>query len=817
MSKQYILQYDKPAPDTEEGWEKYSLPIGNGFQGANIFGGTEQEVIYLSEESLWTGGPIAKDGVDLYENNDFLGLTNRFGNKIDYHSVEKARQAALGLSNKQVTKIFTDEILPGNRKALGCFQTFAKCTVEFQHNGKTNRYCRRLNINNAIADVKYSCEKTEYFREYFASYKKHMIICRFSANGKEKLNFLFNVQIPHEKTPDTNDEGKFYFPENYGKTVSSHYIENDDTAIIEGYLRQNGLKFALAAKIVTSNGNCSEKNGGISVTDADDAVIYMSFGTDYENNFSKQYRTGSNPLYDVKKRIESVFNLSYESVKKEHIEDYRNIFNRVDLCLYNDNVPDIDTDDLLSLYPNTEYRLYLEELYFQYGRYLIISSSREKSLPANLQGVWNCHQFPAWGSDYHLNINLQMNYWPAMRTNLPETVMPLLDLIENLKEPGRICAKTLFNLEDCWCFLLGTNIFGYVGMSNPYSFKLSGFPCWAQTCFAWMCHSLYEIYLYYDDVELLKQRIYPIMKECAEFYDKILIFDKRSKRMVISPSYSAEHGGMLAGCTFEQELVWQLFDDFIEAAHILGEGESDFAKHIAQLQNKLIPLKINKLTGCIKEWYIQNPLSNPKTERRHRHISHLVGLFPGNHITKENYLYFTAAKKTLERRGNQGTGWSRANKICLYARLFDGEKAYQSYNSLLKNCTLPNLWDTHPPFQIDGNFGGTAGVAEMLLQCRKDCIHPLPALPEEWQNGSVKGLTAYGGITVDMKWKNGSLSVLTLCSKSAKCVKVIVPPNTNVANGPEIIHSVNSDNMHYISVELTPSQCSVLKFDYSVD
>lgn len=772
MKSKYTLIYDREARESDKGWEQESLPVGNGYQGANIFGGIKRETLVLSEESLWTGGPVAEGGTAKYKNNDFLGLTNRFGNPIDFRSVEKARQCALKTDNKKITGIFTQEILPGTRQALGCFQSFAVCHMDFLQENKTEKYSRWLCIEDAIAGVEYTCNETVYRRTYFASYPQRVVAAKLTARGKEKLQFLLTVEIPHTENENPKQFEPHFSPENYGKTIQKHQVVNEDAIEIEGFLRQNGLKFAVCAKVVLRNGVCRKKDNGLLISGADEAVIWLSLATDYLNDFSKNYRSGISPLASAVTRVQQAAGQGYAAVKAAHIKDYQQIFNRVSLDLHAGDAPDLTTDRLIRKYPHTKYAKYLEELYFQYGRYLLISSSRVKTLPANLQGVWNTYQFPPWSSDYHLNINLQMNYWPAVRTNMPETVMPLLDYIENLREPGKICAKTLFGLDDAWCFMLASNIFGFVGIGNTWDLNASGFSTWAQTCFAWMCHSLYEIYLYFGDKALLENRIYPLLCACAEFYEKILIYDPQTQRMVISPSYSAEHGGMYAGCTFEQELVWQLFEDYIGASKLLKQENTEAFERICRLQKQLHPLEINKKTGCIKEWPCEDKIKIPQVEKRHRHISHLVGLFPCSHITEKTPEYFFAARKTLRKRGNLGTGWSRANKIGLHARLFNGKMAYKSYRSLLRDCTLPNLWDTHPPFQIDGNFGGTAGVAEMLLQCNENTIKLLPALPKQWGSGRVTGLCAYGGVTVDMEWKDQKIHSAVLRSEKGGSVRV---------------------------------------------
>jgi len=846
MNPEFKIWFNKPAPDSLKyaDWQRWSLPIGNGYAGANIFGHVHCERMQISEETLWTGGPIAEGGAADYCDFAAMGLTGRQNQIYDCSHYIAARDAGLAKSPNQTippeNQPINDHLqptFPPGREPLGNFQNFAEVFYHFKHEGKTmdfsqtNNYMRFLNIEDSVARVSYNLNGVNYTREIFASYPDNVIVTKIEADSVGKIEFTLNPTVPHSKIEETHPQSGP--ASNYGKdNISVIANAADKTIALQGNLRQNGLKFAAKFQVITDGlvtSGTIDNNGTLTVASASYAIVIMALGTNYINNFELRYRnpdlaTPEALMDNISNRLSNAAKKGYATLRDSHIADYKNIFNRSTLTLggTSHNLP---TDKLLANYQQNgddKLKKSLEELYFQYGRYLLISSSREGSLPANLQGVWNQQAFPAWQSDYHLNINLQMNYWPANNTNMRETLYSLITYMESLRKPGRIAAHNIFgagggNPEEaqCWMFNLSSNPFGFVGFHNWHGKDTDpGHPHYSPECTAWMMQNIYNAYQYYPDLDTLKTQIYPMMKEAAQFYThpNVLVPCPVSGRLVMSPTYSSEHGPMWGGATFQQQLLWQLFTDVAEAANTLGI-DAEFAEDLLAKRELLGPVPKAPTSGKtslngqdspgVKEWFWESAYYEttdgpiPGVENNHRHVSHIVGLYPGNLITQNTPEWMQWAKGSLNRRGDYATGWSRGHKMNLWARTGDGNRAYSIFDGLIKEATFENLWDFHigPYFQIDGNLGGTAGMAELILQSHAGYIEPLAALPDVWPSGNATGLTTRGGFVVDISWEDKKLQKLRVKSSAGMDCAIKCDNSINVTeNGNNTTIDVKFEN-----------------------
>ena len=757
----YVLAYKQPASTTYKGWEEEALPLGNGSLGAKVFGLIGAERIQFNEKSLWSGGPLP-------DSSDYQG-----GNLQDQYGFLAEIRQALGKRDYNRAKELAEQHLVGPQTSqYGTYLSFGDIFIEFSQQGTTlsqvTDYQRQLNISKALATTSYAYKGTMFKREAFASFPDDLLVQCFTKEGVETLDFTIKLSLTRDLASDGKyEQKKSDYKECHLDITASHIL-------MKGRVKDNDLQFASYLAWET-DGDIRVWSDKVQISGASYANLFLAAKTDFAQNPASNYREKLDLEQQVKDLVETAKEKGYARLKSRHIEDYQALFQRVQLDL-GAEVDASSTDDLLKNYKPQEGQA-LEELFFQYGRYLLISSSRDcpDALPANLQGVWNAVDNPPWNSDYHLNINLQMNYWPAYVTNLLETAFPVINYIDDLRVYGRIAAARYAGIisqtgeENGWLVHTQATPFGWTAPGWDYYWG------WSPAANAWMMQTVYEAYTFYRDQDYLREKIYPMLRETVRFWNDFLHEDQQAQRWVSSPSYSPEHGPISIGNTYDQSLIWQLFHDFIQATQELGL-DGDLLTEVKEKFDLLNPLQITQ-SGRIREWYEEEEqhFQNEKVETQHRHASHLVGLYPGNLFSYKGQEYLEAARASLNDRGDGGTGWSKANKINLWARLGDGNRAHKLLAEQLKTSTLPNLWCSHPPFQIDGNFGASSGMAEMLLQSYTAYLMPLAALPDVWSRGSVSGLIARGHFEVSMRWADKKLLQMTILSRSGGELRVSYP------------------------------------------
>lgn len=753
------LWYDQPATYFEE-----SLPLGNGKTGACVFGDPATEKIYLNDATLWSGEPV-----DPYMNPDahqFIPAIRKALKKEDYRTADSL--------NRQVQGKFSQSFAP-----LGTLE------MNFHHKQKPINYYRELDLTNAIAKVEYECDGIEFKREYFISHPDQIMMIKLTASKANSINvdLTFNSLLKYE----VKNGQKLMKIDGYAPYHAEPNYRGDMPDAVQ-FSKDRGTRFSNYIYTDLSDGEVKNNNDICSITNATKVVLYVSIATSF-NGFDKDpAKSGLDNSTIAKRQLEEAIKKGYQQIREDHLSDYQSLFNRLDLSLGTSSAPDLPTNDRLKRYTNGSEDRDLEVLYFQFGRYLLISSSRTPEVPANLQGIWNPYMRPPWSSNYTMNINVEENYWLAEIANLSELHRPFLGFIKNLATTGEVTAKTFYGVDKGWASCHNSDIWA---MSNPVGDFGKGHPVWA--CWnmsgPWAVTHLWEHYLFTGDQDFLKEEAYPLMKGAAEFCLYWLVEDQNGY-LITSPSTSPENlyitnegytGATLYGSTSDMAMIKECFMQCIKASEILNT-DNNFRDSLSSALDQLYPYQIGG-KGHLQEWYHDWKDSDPK----HRHQSQLFGLYPGHHITTENTPELAdACKVSLEIKGDETTGWSKGWRINLWARLKDGERSYKMYRELLRYVepdgaentqysggggTYPNLFDAHPPFQIDGNFGGASGVIEMLIQSHNHQINLLPALPKAWSDGAIRGVCARGGFELSFKWSESELVELEVFSKNGNpCV-----------------------------------------------
>jgi alpha-L-fucosidase 2 len=753
------LWYDKPASNWNE-----ALPLGNGRLAAMVYGNPDKEEIQLNEESIWSGGP----------GNNVLGDV--------YNNITDMRKLLAGEKYSEAQQLANNTFKRASGEGYNHgmqYQLAGSLFIYTEDNQPFTHYYRDLDIGNAISTVRYNKGGIIYTRETFTSLKDQVVVIRITANKPKSISFSLGMNSPMP---------------NYKVITENNMLKlSGITGDLEG--KKGAVKYVTLVKTKTEGGTLSTEKDSLKIKDADAATIYVSIATNF-----KDYKTlNVNENEKASNFLSLAMGKSYQLLKAGHIQAYKKYFDRVKLDLGLSNDAKLPTDERIKKFKSGDDPA-LVSLYFQFGRYLLICSSQPGNQPATLQGKWNSKIAPPWDSKYTVNINTEMNYWPAEVTNLSEMHQPLFSMLKDLSVTGKESASKMYHARG-WNMHHNTDLWritgpvdgGYYGM-----WPMGG---------AWLTQHIWQHYLYTGDKKFLKE-MYPVLKDLAMFYKDVLQEEPTNKWLIVSPSMSPENEyqkgvALAAGTTMDNQLVFDVFSNIIKASAIL-KLDGSFADSLKTLRAKLPPMQIGRF-GQLQEWLQDWDRPGDK----HRHASHLYGLYPSNQVSAyHNPELFDAAKTVLLNRGDKSTGWSMGWKVNFWARLLDGNHAYKLISDQLSPApvaesgqdggTYPNLFDAHPPFQIDGNFGCTSGVAEMFLQSHDGFVYVLPALPDAWKQGSVSGLKSRGGFSFDISWKDGKINKLVVHSALGGNCRLRLPGPIKYLNGKiPVLAKGNNPNLFF--------------------